>query len=121
MSACEHPSADETVTCPPSPSWALAGHCVHCTKPVYGPHAEADPATHPCCAWWAAQGYARCHACRPTGSRGPARPTPAREAARVPASPPPAPSDGSQHPTGPSRAIQRPVAQVNPPRLGDRP
>jgi hypothetical protein len=39
------------------------GHCVHCNEPVYGPHAEADPAAHPCCVLWAAMGFDRCYGC----------------------------------------------------------
>lgn len=52
------------------------GHCVHCTKPVYGEHADLEPSSHPCCAFWIETlQFDRCYACQPISGRIPAEPT----------------------------------------------
>lgn len=53
------------------------GHCEHCTRPVYGEHAEQEPSSHPCCEFWVETvGFDRCYACQPISGRVPAEPPP---------------------------------------------
>lgn len=61
------------------------GHCVHCLRPVYGEHAESEPSSHPCCAFWIETvGFDRCYACQPISGRIPAEPPPAPPAPTQP-------------------------------------
>jgi hypothetical protein len=68
---------------PPEPYSGPVGHCVWCTKPVYGEHAERGE-SHPCCDFWMGEvGMARCFACQPIApARVPARPQPTATPAR---------------------------------------
>lgn len=54
------------------------GHCMHCTRPVYGERAELDPSSHDCCEFWIGTvGFSRCYACQPISGRIPTEPRPA--------------------------------------------
>lgn len=57
------------------------GHCVHCTDPVHGVHADADPAAHPCCVFWMGdEGLDRCPSCELAKAERKARSEPDYEA-----------------------------------------